>query len=182
MSLKTNGWTRAILILAHCRYICASGLAGRIKKRNGPQSLLTPGRKLYATILSLWCHQMQSYTMQHWKQTQSEHTPCRTTTPHASKSPLVTSRVHCNLTDKRGMQHTRGSHTLRPLTECFCPIPIITHPKDVLLGGDRGRHNREKRGRTAAMSAWVSSFWSTEGAVGPGDLTARWQPAASRGR
>lgn len=92
--------------------------------------------------------------------------PCPTVTWHLSKCPLADARQ----TDQQ-MQHataTGGHDTdvellLERLTECFCPIPIITYPQDVLLGGG-GAATERKRGRTAAT--WVSSR-SREGAAGP---------------
>lgn len=76
--------------------------------------------------------------------TQSEHTPCRITTPHVSKSPLVTSRVHCKVTDKRGMQHTRGITPSNHLLNVFVPYPSSPIPR-MSYWAETGGATTEKR-------------------------------------
>lgn len=113
--------------------------------------------------------------MHHWKQPQSEHTPCPTTTRHVSKSPLMTSRVHCEVTDKRGMQHTRESH---PPTTYWM---FLSHTHHHLfpgcpIGRRQGAPQQRKERKDSRNVSVSSTFWSTEGAMGPGDLTQLAQP------
>lgn len=103
----------------------------RLKSLTGC-SLPLHGPEPCATFfLSLRCQQMPNYAMQTWKQSQTvhTHTPCPTTARHASKSPLVTRRVHCKLTHTRGMQHTRGITPSNDLLNVFVPYPSSPIPR-----------------------------------------------------
>lgn len=115
--------------------------------------------------------------MHHWKQPQSEHKPCPTTARHVSKSPLMTSRVHCEVTDKCGMQQRCESH---PPTTTYWMFLSHTH-HHLSPGCPIGRRQvapQQRKEREDSRNVSVSStFWSTEGAMEPQDLTQLAQPA-----